>query len=46
MKKILAAAVALTILAAGATAANAEPHHHMHRVCSFHHHHRVCHWVR
>ena len=44
MKKIVAAAIALTFLAAGA--ANAYPHHHMHKVCHIHHHHRVCEWVR
>jgi len=41
MKKLILAALALTVL--GATVADARPHHR-HRVCSWHHHHRVCHW--
>ncbi len=44
MKTILTAAVALTLLVAGA--ADARPHHHPHKVCTFHHHHQVCRWVR
>lgn len=44
MKMILATAVALSLLAAGA--ANARPHHHPHKVCTMHHHHRVCRIVR
>ena len=37
MKKIILAAIALTVL--GAVAADARPHH---RHCYIHHHHRVC----
>lgn len=45
MKRILAGAIALSLLGAGV--ANAYPHHHHpHRVCYWRHHHRVCHWVR
>lgn len=40
MKRILAGALALSLLAVGA--ASAHPHHH--QVCVWHHHHRVCHW--
>lgn len=45
MKTILATALTLSLLAAGA--ASAHPmHHHMHRVCTMHHHHKVCRMVR
>lgn len=40
MNKLIAAAIALTML--GAVAAQAAPHRH--RVCYVRHHHRVCHW--
>jgi hypothetical protein len=40
MKLILATALAISMLAAGAASA------HPHKVCVTHHHHRVCHWVR
>jgi hypothetical protein len=40
MKLIMAAALAVSMLAAGAASA------HPHRVCMVHHHHRVCHIVR
>lgn len=42
MKRVLAGALALSLLAVGAASA----HPHMHKVCTIHHHHRVCHWVR
>lgn len=42
MKRILAGAMALSLLGAGV--ANAYPHHH-HKVCTWRHHHRVCRWV-
>jgi hypothetical protein len=41
MNKLIAAAIALTLL--GAAAVQAAPHHR-HRVCVWHHHHRLCHW--
>jgi hypothetical protein len=44
MKIVLASAIALSMLAAGA--ANARPVHHMHKVCTMVHHHRVCRMVR
>ncbi len=44
MKTVIAFAVAAASLAAFATAANADPHHHAHKVCYVRHHHRVCHW--
>ena len=37
MKKLIAAAIALTVL--GAVAAQAMPHH---RHCFYRHHHRIC----
>lgn len=40
MKRILAGALAISLLAAGAASA------HPHKVCMIHHHHRMCHWVR
>jgi len=40
MKKIILAAIALTVLSTAV--ADARPHRH--RVCTVHHHHRVCHW--
>jgi hypothetical protein len=40
MKLILATALAISMLAAGAASA------HPHKVCVRHHHHTVCHWVR
>jgi hypothetical protein len=46
MKTIFAAAVAVSMLAAGVAAA-APMHHRAHKVCHMErHHHRVCHWVR
>jgi hypothetical protein len=41
MNKLIAAAIALTVI--GAVAAQAYPHHR-HRVCVWHQHHRLCHW--
>jgi hypothetical protein len=44
MKTILATALTLSLLAAGA--ASARPvHHHPHKVCTTHHHHKVCRMV-
>jgi len=40
MHKLIAAALALTMV--GAIAAQATPHHRRH-VCAVRHHHRVCH---
>ena len=40
MKKIILAAVALSLLGMGA----AEARMHRHKVCCVRHHHRVCHW--
>jgi hypothetical protein len=46
VKKILAAAVAVSLLAAGVASAAPYRHHRAHRECTIRHHHRVCHWVR
>jgi hypothetical protein len=45
MKMILATALTLTLLAAGAVSARPMMHHHMHKVCTMHHHHKVCRMV-
>jgi hypothetical protein len=56
MKKLIIAAFALSMLAAGSAEAlsigintghrggHYRPVHHRHQVCSFRHHHRVCSW--
>ncbi|HEY1875827.1 MAG TPA: hypothetical protein VGG66_00105 [Rhizomicrobium sp.] len=41
MNKLIAVALALTVL--GTAAVQAAPHHR-HRACAVHHHHKVCHW--
>lgn len=48
MKTLIPSALVISVLAMavlGASAANAAPRHHRHKVCAMHHHHRVCHWV-
>lgn len=53
MKKIIATAFALTVLASTAASAaitvrlgddHRRPMHHRHQVCEWRHHHRVCFW--
>jgi len=46
MKFVLAAALAVSMLTAGAASARPTDHHHPHKVCVTHHHHRVCRWTR
>jgi hypothetical protein len=44
LKKVIAVVLAASTLATLAGTANAQPHRHHMRMCSFHHHHRVCTW--
>jgi hypothetical protein len=46
MKLVIATALTLSLLAAGAASARPMMDHHRHKVCSMHHHHKVCRWAR
>jgi len=48
LKIILAGALALSVMAAGAASAQPYDHrqdHRGHQICSWKHHHRVCRWM-